>query len=127
MKTESVTIERAKASVAESVKHVANARLLRADALAIKVHAQEVRGVRRLQGGSGGGDIDPEALLVFLEMFDGMRLICAPCLARLADERTIPVRDWLDGRVAQGSVRRASGSCLNCNELLTVYSLPRLA
>ena len=66
--------------------------------------------------------MDPEALLVFLEMFES-RLICAPCLARLADATLMPVGVWLDGKVASGGMIRVNAPCLNCEETATVYRL----
>ena len=66
--------------------------------------------------------MDSEALLVFLEMFES-RLICAPCLARLADDSETPVGVWLDGKMAMGSMVRTKALCLNCEETTTVYRL----
>ena len=65
-------------------------------------------------------------LLVFLEMFNGVRAICASCLARLADDALKPVTAWLERRVTDGTVVRATAPCLNCEDSATVYALPRL-
>ena len=56
------------------------ARVLRIDALMLKVHAQEVRGARRLLGAS---DLDAlDASLVASTLWDAA--LCAACIARRA-------------------------------------------
>ena len=72
------------------------------------------------------GGRDPDIRLVFLGMF-ARRSICAPCLARLVEERLLAITSWLDGKVAADSLVRAEATCLNCDEATTVYRLATIA
>jgi hypothetical protein len=53
-----------------------------------------------------------------------VRVICAPCLARLADDGLAPVTAWLDREITDGTMVRATAPCLNCEVSATVYALP---
>ena len=64
-----------------------------------------------------------DVLRVFLEMFDSVRSICDPCLVRMTDLGPRDVAAWLDSKVAEGTVTRVLGACLNCEETMTVYAL----
>jgi hypothetical protein len=105
----------------------ATARSLRADSLALKVRAQEVRGAHRIHGSSDGRRIDDSTLTGLIISIIVERPLCLSCIATKASARQLEALRCIERIQATLRVVMEPGErCRACGSTIgPVYSLPR--